>query len=171
LHAVHGASGRLDHDGFASGKLFNGEHQVGAKFNVLRKSSINLYADAVQVFAFQEVSPFTVETFTASHRRACGSPLALLEPSDSGAKLNDLTRKFVTRREGKSWSEFTLVDVEICAADTASVNAEKNFVGLDFWNSNIPVFEFTRGVVNNGFHKEINERATFLVDGLGEDMR
>jgi hypothetical protein len=60
------------------------------------------------------------------------------------------------------------VDVEICAADTASVNAEKNFVGLDFWNSNIPVFEFTRGVVNNGFHKEINERAAFWWTNRGK---
>src|SRR5208283_1285865 len=161
LHAVYGASCGFDHDGFASGKLFNGKHQVGAKFNVLRKSSVNLYADAVQVFAFQEISPFTVETFTASHRGACGSPLAFLEPSDCGAKFNDLTRKFVTGREGKPWSEFTFVDVEICAADTASVNAEKNFVGLDAWNSNIPVFEYTRGVVNNGFHKEFNKRAAF----------
>jgi hypothetical protein len=58
----------------------------------------------------------------------------------------------VTGRQGKSWTEFAFVDVEICTADTASVNAQKNLVGLDFWNSNIPVFEFTRGVVNNGFH-------------------
>jgi len=62
----------------------------------------------------------------------------------------------MTRREGKSWSEFTLVDVEICPADAASVNAKKNFVGLDFWNSNIPVLEFTRGVINDGFHNEVN---------------
>jgi hypothetical protein len=155
---VYGASGRLDHDGFASGKPFNGEHQVGAKFDVLRKSAVNLYADAVQVFAFQEVSPFTVETFTASHRGACGSPLAFPEPSDSGAKLNDLTRKFVTRREGKSRSEFTFVDVEISAADTAGVNAEQDFVGLNGGNRNIPVFEFARGVVNDGFHDEVNWR-------------
>jgi hypothetical protein len=47
-----------------------------------------------------------------------------------------------------------VVDVEVCAADTASVNAKKNFVGLDFGNGNIPVLEFTRGVINNGFHKE-----------------
>ena len=164
---MYSASGRLDHDGFASGKLFNGEHQVGAKFNVLRKSSINLYADAVQVFAFQEVSPFTVETFTASHRGAGGSPLAFLEPSDSGAELHDLTRKFVTRRERKPWSEFTIVDVEICAADPASVNAEQDFVGLDSGNSNIPVCEFPRGIVNNGFHHEFNQRAAFKWKGLG----
>src|SRR6516162_1307496 len=152
LHAVYGASCRLDHDRFPSGKFFNGEHQVSAKFNVLRKSSINLYPDSVQIFAFQKVSPFTIETFTASHRGACGRPLAFLEPSHSGAELNDLTGKFVTRGEGESWSEFTFVDVEVCATDTASVNAEKNFVGLDFWNSNVPIFEFTRSIVNNGFH-------------------
>ena len=109
----------------------------------------------IQIFAFEKVSPFTIETFTAGHRSACGSPLAVLEPSHAGAALNDLTRKFVTRGEGEPWSELAFVDVEVCAADTASVNAKKNFVGLDFWNSNIPILEFTRSIVNNGFHNNV----------------
>ena len=153
---MYGASGRLNHDGFAGGKLFNGEDQVSPKFNILRKSSIYLYADAVQILAFQKVSASAIEAFPASQRSAGGSALAFFEPGDRGSKLNDLTRKFVTRREGKTLPEFTFVYVEIGAADTTGVDAEKNFVGLNFWNSNIPVFEFTRGVVNNGFHNEVN---------------
>jgi hypothetical protein len=79
--------------------------------------------------------------------------LAFFEPSDCGTQLNDLTGKFVTRRQGKPWAEFTFVDVEIGAADPASVNAEKDFVGLDFGNCDFAVCKFTRSVVNNGFHK------------------
>jgi hypothetical protein len=67
----------------------------------------------------------------------------------------------VTGREGKSRAEFTFVDVEICAADPAGVNPEKDFVALDFWDRNIPIFEFTRGIVNNCFHNEINKPAIF----------
>ena len=61
----------------------------------------------------------------------------------------------MTRGQGKPRSEFPFVDVEIRAADPASVNTEKNFVGLDFGNRDIAVFEFTRRVVNNGFHREL----------------
>jgi hypothetical protein len=74
----------------------------------------------------------------------------------------------VTGREGKSRAEFTFVDVEICAADPAGVNPEKDFIALDFWDRNIPIFEFTRGIVNNCFHNEINKPAMFWPTGREE---
>ena len=79
--------------------------------------------------------------------------MAFLEPRDSGTQLNDLTGKFVAGRQGKPRTEFPVVDVEIRAADSASVNTEKDFVGLDFRKRDFAVFEFTWSVVNNGFHK------------------
>ena len=150
----------FDHDGFPNGKLFNGEHEIGSKFNVLCKCSVNLHSNSVQVFALQEITALTIETFTASHRGACGGTLTFFESGNCGTQLNDAARKFVTGCERESRSEFAFVDMEICSADAASVNTQKNLVGLDFGDINIAVFEFARGVVNNGFHNgfAFNER-------------
>ncbi len=78
--------------------------------------------------------------------------MAFLEPGHSGTQLNDLTGKFVTRDQGEPWSEFTVVNMEVCAADTASVNPQQDFIGLDFGQRDIAVFKLKRSVVNNGFH-------------------
>lgn len=68
----------------------------------------------------------------------------------------------MTGRERETRAEVPLVDVEVGAADAASVHPQEYFVRLDFRNINIAICELSRCVVNDCFHGVIIRCGWFL---------
>ena len=164
------ASGRLDHDCLADGEVFNRKHPIGRKFDVFGKGTVDLYSDPTEVFTQEIIAALTIEAFATRNGGGRGGALTRLQPGHFGTELNNFTGKLMTRRERKARPEVPLVDVQVGPAKATRVHAQQNFIGAYLRRLNITVAELSRGIVNNGFHKNGCGSAWYL-EQLGSIVR
>lgn len=92
---------------------------------------------SLKVLAEKFITASAVETFSAKFRIIGDDSLADAEALDFGANGSNLTYCFVARNERELCQEFTLVDVQIGAADTGSLDLDQNIVGTKLWKRDV----------------------------------
>lgn len=95
---------------------------------VLCKAAIHGDPMGFKVFAEQFFAPTAIETFAAELRVVRTHPFPNLEALHVPARRRDDTDRLMARDEGKPGQELALVDVQVCAADTAGFNLDEHIV-------------------------------------------
>jgi hypothetical protein len=83
---------------------------------------------SLKVLAEQLITATAVEALTAELRVIGNNPFTDLEAFDLGSDGSDNTNSLMARNQGELGNEFTLVDVQIGTADTASLDLDQNIV-------------------------------------------
>ena len=119
---------------------------------ILGESSVLGHAIGPQIQAQQKVAAHAIKAFAARFVAIPDDPLTLFEVLDSRPDQDNFAGKFMPRNQGETWSELSLMDMKIRAANSASVYSNQHVVGFDLWFRHILILELSWSVVNDGFH-------------------
>ena len=132
--------------------MTNRKDAVCLDSKILCESSVLGHAIGPQIQAQQKVAAHAIKAFAARFVAIPDDPLTLFEVLNSRPELDNFAGKFMPGNQGETWSELSLMDMKIRAANSASVYSNQHVVGFDLWFRHILILELSWSVVNDGFH-------------------
>jgi hypothetical protein len=121
---VGGAGSRLEESGVDIGEVLDLEDSLGGVGTVFGKTAVHGDTMSLKVLAEQLITATAVEALAAKLRVIGNNTLTNLEALDLGTDSCDDANSFMARNQGELGNEFTLVDVQIGTADTASLDLD-----------------------------------------------
>lgn len=100
---------------------------------VLGKTTVHGNTMGLKVLAEQLIAASAVEAFSAKLRVIGHDSVSDVEALDLGANGSNLTNGLMARHKREFRQEFTLVDVQIGAANTTSLDLDQDIVGTKLW--------------------------------------
>lgn len=136
VKSVASARGGLDEGGIDIGQVVDLEDLTGGVGAVLGEAAIHSDAVGVEVLAEKQLAATAVEALVAKLAVVGSNTVTDFKALDVGADSGDDTDGLVTRNQGELGDKFTLVNVQISTADTASADLDEDVVVTEFGQGN-----------------------------------